>query len=291
MVLVADCFFQSDFNTAGFSYRLSQLNTIDLHSTHCAHRYSEYPGVTMKGVLRKIIDRVDVAKLSIVSSPTFKGEVPPASDDQTITQTWLWPRISSFLRENDIIVTETGTANFGIWETKFPTGVTALNQNLWGSIGWSVGACQGAALATKDIAEDSDSDSKKRRTILFVGDGSIQLTAQEISTMIRRGLRVTLFVICNEGYTIERFIHGEDEEYNDIADWRYKDLPAAFGAQEGKDVTTFVCRTKAELEELFHDEGFQESDKLQFVELHMPKMDAPGPLKLLTAASAKVNSK
>lgn len=292
--LFTDLSLQSDFNTAGFSYRLSQLNTIDLHSTHCAHRYSEYPGVTMKGILRKIIDRVDVAKLSIVSSPTFKSEVPPASssDDQIITQTWLWPRISSFLRENDIIVTETGTANFGIWETKFPAGVTALNQNLWGSIGWSVGACQGAALATKDIVEDSgSSDARKRRTILFVGDGSIQLTAQEISTMVRRGLRVTLFVICNEGYTIERFIHGVDEEYNDIADWRYRDLPAAFGAQEGKDVATFVCKTKAELEVLLHDEEFQESDKLQFVELHMPRMDAPGPLKLLTAASAKVNSK
>lgn len=238
----------------------------------------------MKGVLRKIIDRIDVSRLSFVAAPSLKGQLPQGDDDQIITQTWLWPRISSYLRENDIIITETGTANFGIWETTFPRGVTALNQNLWGSIGWSVGACQGAALATHDMGDN-------RRTILFVGDGSIQLTAQEISTMIRRGLRVTLFVICNEGYTIERFIHGEEEEYNDVAEWRYKDLPHAFGATEGKDVATFVCKTKAELEALLMDEGFQSSDKLQFVELHMPRMDAPAPLKLLTAAAAKVNSK
>lgn len=84
-----------------------------------------------------------------------------------------------------------------------------------------------------------------RRTILFVGDGSIQLTAQEIRTMIRHRLgRVTLFVICNEGYTIERFIHGVDEEeYNDVAEWRYQELAHAVGATEGKDVATLRRRS------------------------------------------------
>lgn len=53
-------------------------------------------------------------------------------------------------------------------------------QVLWGSIGYSVGACQGAALAAKETGN--------RRTILLVGDGSFQLTAQEVSTMIRLGL-------------------------------------------------------------------------------------------------------
>jgi pyruvate decarboxylase len=83
------------------------------------------------------------------------------------------------------VVTETGTANFGIWETKFPRGVTGINQILWGSIGWSVGAAQGAALAAKDAGVD-------RRTVLFVGDGSFQLTAQEVTTMIRHNLKITM---------------------------------------------------------------------------------------------------
>ncbi|KAH8751361.1 DHS-like NAD/FAD-binding domain-containing protein [Diaporthe sp. PMI_573] len=197
---------KSDLNTAGFSYRLSQLNTIDLHSTHCTVRYSEYPG--------------------------------------------------------------TGTASFGIWETKFPNGVTALNQTLWGSIGWSVGACQGAALAAKDAGVD-------RRTVL---------------TIVRHGLRVTLFCICNEGYTIERFIHGAEAEYNDIVPWRFKDTPAAFGASAGE-VSTHVVRTKAELDGLLRDRDFNEARNLQFVELHVPKMDAPRPLVMVANAAAKNNSK
>lgn len=83
----------------------------------------------MKGVLQRIIKTVDTTKLSAVPSPQVENRVA-ANDDgsPTITQYWLWPRIGEYLREDDIVITETGTASFGIWETKFPKGVTALNQ-------------------------------------------------------------------------------------------------------------------------------------------------------------------
>jgi pyruvate decarboxylase len=89
------------------------------------------------------------------------------------------------------VITETGTANFGIWEARFPKGVTAISQVLWGSIGYSVGACQGACLAARDAGV-------ARRTILSVGDGSFQLTAQELSTMIRLGLKPIMYVAQSE---------------------------------------------------------------------------------------------
>jgi pyruvate decarboxylase len=138
----------------------------------------------MRGVLRKIINQLDLSKLSAVPGPKSENKVGENEDSsETITQAWFWPKVGhSFLKENDIVITETGTSNFGIWETKFPKGVTAISQVLWGSIGYSVGACQGAALAARDAGED-------RRTVLFVGDGSVQLTAQEISTMVRLGLK------------------------------------------------------------------------------------------------------
>jgi pyruvate decarboxylase len=74
--------------------------------------------------------------------------------------------------------------------------LTANLSVLWGSIGYSVGAALGCALAAK---EQND-----RRVILFVGDGSLQLTLQEIGTMIRRGLNPYIFVLNNDGYEIER---------------------------------------------------------------------------------------
>ncbi|KAF4865618.1 Pyruvate decarboxylase [Colletotrichum siamense] len=276
---------KSDFNTAGFSYRTSQLNTINFHSTHTTVRYSEYPGVTMRGVLRKVINNLDPEKLSIVPSPDVSNKLPIDDNDlsQTITQKYLWPRVGHYLRDNDIVVTETGTANFGIWDTKFPAGVTALSQVLWGSIGWSVGAAQGAALAVKDAGED-------RRTILFVGDGSFQLTAQEITTMLRHGLNPTIFVICNDGFTIERFIHGMEAEYNDIVQWQYKELVTVFGGTQ-QTAKKFVVKTKDELEKLLTDENFNNPTTLQFVELYVPKEDAPRALIMTAEASAKNNAK
>ncbi|KAF7512841.1 hypothetical protein GJ744_011944 [Endocarpon pusillum] len=68
------------------------------------------------------------------------------------------------------------------------------------------------------------------RTILFEGDGSFQMTAQELSTVISHKLDLTLFLINNDGYTIERFIHGMKAHYNDVPRWRYLDAPYFFGA-------------------------------------------------------------
>lgn len=121
--------------------------------------------------------------------------------------------MSTFVNEYDTIVTETGTSYVGIWNVKLPNHVQVINQLLWSSIGYGVGAAQGAALAAKD-------GNSKGRTICFEGDGdyslvnsastswltarigSFQLTAQEVATVIHHKLDLTMFVIENGGYTI-----------------------------------------------------------------------------------------
>jgi pyruvate decarboxylase len=274
---------KSDFNTAGFSYKTSQLRTIDFHSTHTVVRYSEYPGVSMRGLLRSLIPCIDATKITSQPGPKVENRIAENEDpSETITQAWVWPLIGEFLEENDLVVTETGTANFGIWETKFPAGVTALSQVLWGSIGWSVGACQGAALAARDAGV-------KKRTILFVGDGSFQLTAQELSTMIKLDLKPIIFVICNDGYTIERFIHGFDADYNDVPTWKYKDIVNVFGGA-ARGAKTYQVKTKKEIRALLKDKEFNAANVLQFVELYIPKDDAPVALRLTAEASSRTNA-
>ena len=275
---------KSDFNTGGFSYRTSQLKTIDFHSNNIKARYSEYPGVGMKGVLRKLVDKLP--DLNVVDGPIASRNVIPiaekTSDNSTITHAWFWPRMGQWLERDDIVITETGTSGYGVLDAHFPRGVLGISQILWGSIGYATGSCQGAALAAKETG--------KRRTVLFTGDGSFQLTAQEVSTMIRHKLNPIIFVICNEGYTIERYIHGMDASYNDVATWKYKDLVPAFGAKEGE-YKTYQVKTKKEVDALFQDEKFCAAPYLQFVELYMPKEDAPAALKLTAEASAKNNAK
>ncbi|KAL8898644.1 MAG: hypothetical protein Q9192_001975 [Flavoplaca navasiana] len=275
---------KSDFNTAGFTYRISQLSTIDFHSDYVRVKYSEYPGIRMQGVLKKVVAKM--GKLNVQPGPTASNEIArkdkEMSNNEVISHDWLWPRVGQWLQPDDIVITETGTANFGIWETKFPKGVSALSQVLWGSIGYSVGACQGAALAAKETGS--------RRTVLFVGDGSFELTAQEVSTMIRQGLKPIIFLINNEGYTIERYIHGFEAPYNDIQPWKYADLIASFGGTS-ENSKTYQVKTKQEAEDLFNDKEFAKAGKLQFVEMFMPKEDAPKALKLTAEASAKNNAK
>ncbi|KAE8382598.1 pyruvate decarboxylase [Aspergillus bertholletiae] len=270
---------KSDFNTTGFSYRIGQLNTIDFHSTYVRVRYSEYPDINMKGVLQKIVQRMGNLNIGPVSPPSnLLPESEKSSAEQAITHAWLWPTVGQWLKEKDVVITETGTANFGIWDTRFPAGVTAISQVLWGSIGYSVGACQGAALAAKE---------QGRRTVLFVGDGSFQLTLQEVSTMIRNELNPIIFVICNEGYTIERYIHGWEAVYNDIQPWDFLNIPVAFGAKDK--YKGYKITTRDELRELFANEEFASAPCLQLVELHMPRDDCPASLKLTAESAAERN--
>ena len=187
---------KSDFNTAGFSIKTSQMQTIDFHSNLVRVRHSEYPGVRMNGVLAKLADQI--GEVSIEAGPHPHNQIPSSeSADGVISQDWLWPRLGQWLRPADIVITETGTSNFGIWETRFPRNVAAISQVLWGSIGYATGALAGAALAAHEL-------DHKGRTILWTGDGSFQLTAQEISTLVRRKLKAIVFVIVNDGFEIER---------------------------------------------------------------------------------------
>jgi pyruvate decarboxylase len=81
-----------------------------------------------------------------------------------------------------------------------------------------------------------------------------------------------------------------DAVYNDIQPWNFKDLVKVFGAKEGQ-YKTFQIKTKAQVHELFEDKQFNATDYLQFVELYIPKKDAPRSLKLTAEASAKTNAK
>ena len=77
----------------------------------------------------------------------------------------------------------------------------------------------GAALSAPD-----------RRLILITGEGSHQLTAQEVSQFHRFGLKPIIFVLNNDGYLIERLLCKDPEShYNDLAKWDYHKLPEALG--------------------------------------------------------------
>jgi indolepyruvate decarboxylase len=85
-----------------------------------------------------------------------------------------------------------------------------------------------------------------RRHLLFVGDGSFQVTAQELSTILRHDQKPVIFLINNGGYTIERGYLGKTEPYNDVANWAYADLPKVF--RPDTSARSFVVKTCGDLQ-------------------------------------------
>jgi indolepyruvate decarboxylase len=66
--------------------------------------------------------------------------------------------------------------------------------------------------------------------VLFTGEGAHQFTAQEIGQFARYHTKPVIFVLNNAGYLIERLLCKEPAiGYNDVATWRYSELPRALG--------------------------------------------------------------
>jgi indolepyruvate decarboxylase len=150
-----------------------------------------------------------------------------------------------------------------------PEGAAFIGQTFYGSIGYTVGATLGAGMAAQD-----------RQAVLFVGDGSFQVTCQDLSTMIRHRLKPVIFLLNNDGYTIERVI--VDRPYNDIQPWRYHKLVEVFGGGLGLDV-----RTEGELEDALGKVAA--ADSLVFIEIHTGRLDCPESLRTAGRAMAKAN--
>ncbi len=120
-----------------------------------------------------------------------------------------------------MIITDTGTSSLGLAFAHLPRGAEFHNQTLWASIGWATPAAFGAAIG-----------APHRRLILITGEGSHQMTAQEISQFGRHGLRPIVLVLNNSGYLSERMLCKDMAlGYNDVATWKFAELPHALGCQ------------------------------------------------------------
>jgi indolepyruvate decarboxylase len=211
----------TDISTGGFTANLDKGKTINIrhHLTQVGSKV--YPNVEMKDILIELTQRIKKHREKSPIKPVSIA-ADMSSNSDPITAEALYHRWANFIKPNDILVVETGTPSMGLGSALLPKGVTFHNQTLWGSIGWATPAAFGAAVAAPD-----------RRIVLITGDGSHQLTAQEISQFGRRGLKPIVFVLNNSGYLIERLLCKHPAiVYNDLASWRYSEIPHALGCDD-----------------------------------------------------------
>jgi indolepyruvate decarboxylase len=210
----------TDFNSGFFTARLDPERVIAIHHHHVTVRGHVIANVEMADILAALAPRLTRGPLISVPAAEVLGDVEGAGD-APITAAALYPRWERFLREGDIVVADTGTVSMGLGFARMPKGATFYNQSLWGAIGWATPAALGAALAAPE-----------RRTVLVTGEGAHQFTVQELGQFGRFGLKPVIFVLNNDGYLIERLLCRDPTiGYNDIAQWKYAQLPEAFGCE------------------------------------------------------------
>jgi TPP-dependent 2-oxoacid decarboxylase len=215
----------NDFSTTGWSTLVNPSKLITAGPNSVTINGSVYNGVQLADfldALKKVVPRNK--DMSLDAYKRFQVPPPPpiiAPPSDALSLRELRRQVQDMLTPKMDLVVETGDSWFNGQKFKLPDGCTYHFQMQYGSIGWAVGAAVGVQLAT-----ESD-----RRVVAFIGDGSFQMTAQEISILVREHAPVILFLLNNKGYTIEVEIH--DGPYNNIKNWDYAGLVDVFNAGEG----------------------------------------------------------
>ena len=210
----------TDGNTAGHTVRLDPDKTITIDHHRTTVGSTVYRNVEMADILAQLTPRITKhAQRPHITSESL-GPIVGGGEDP-ITADVLYPRWADFFSAHDVILTDTGTSSLGLTFAQLPKGAEFHNQTLWASIGWATPAAFGAAIG-----------APHRRLILITGEGSHQMTAQEISQFGRHGLQPIIFVLNNSGYLSERMLCKDMAlSYNDIAAWNYGELPHALGCK------------------------------------------------------------
>ncbi|KAF2753593.1 pyruvate decarboxylase [Pseudovirgaria hyperparasitica] len=264
----------SDTNTNGFTCIPNQTSAV-LFQDMTIHVGTEtYRDVSGKRILSQLLQQLVPSKLqSIQGPPKPDTTLDKSSLTGPITQDYFYRFINPLFRDGDIVLTETGTASHGGRALVLPPGTRFFSAITWLSIGYMLPATLGAALAQRDTAQG-------KRTVLFMGDGSLQMTVQELSTIIKEKLDVIIILINNDGYTIERVIHGRTQGYNDIFPWNHRAAMTLFGAGEQHASENYLAaRTWEDLTTVLQSPKVQEGSGLRIVEVFMDRLDCQGALK------------
>ena len=223
----------TELNTGFWGSALDTGRAVCIHETWVRSGEKVFLNVAIEDVLDALIAAVAPRTAPVERDDPGLLELTGSGDDPTSSVNF-YPRLQRRLKAGDTLVIETGTCMFHLNGMRLPAGVHAEGQGLWGSIGWGTPAALGVAMAKTE-----------GRTWLVTGDGSHQLTLNELAVMGRYGVTPVIFVLNNGLYGVEDVISERGHGYDDLAPVRYHLLPEAMGC---KDWLSLRVSTVAELD-------------------------------------------
>ena len=267
----------TDLVSGFFSQEIDASSTIDVgpyQSTVAGRVFAPLDMRAALGALTSVLRDRETRSPAAAPVVTQDAPVQPRRDEP-LTQKSLWDTVAGALTPGNIVLADQGTSFYGMAEHRLPSGVTFIGQPLWASIGYTLPATLGAGLAHPD-----------RRPVLLIGDGAAQLTVAELGCLARENIPAVVVLVNNEGYTIERAIHGEHAYYNDIVAWKWLDVPDALGVGAH---LAFRAETHGQLVDALAQAAAHPAT-LVIIEAVVPRMDLPPVLADLARAAASANA-
>ena len=267
----------SDYTTVGFSALIQPARMVEASPERILVEGQVYHGIVLAEFLTELASKLTPnttsldAYLRIKEAPQVTS--PAAPKELALSTRRLFYRINEILDETTTIVAETGDSWFNGMDLHLPDGCKFEIQMQYGSIGWSVGAFLGLAAA-----------NPKRRVIGLIGDGSFQMTAQEVSTILRYNYSGIIFLMNNGAYTIEVMIH--DGPYNTLQNWNYAAMVETLKGQTS--ILSLVVRTEKELVAALKKS--KTSPGLTFIEVILDRTDCNKALLGWGTAVANYNA-
>jgi indolepyruvate decarboxylase len=265
----------TDLTSGYFSQQLPDVGAIVVDGTIASVDGQVFGPIAMSDAIEVLHGLVEDRTRPLPAPPAERPPTLPAGsvDGPELTQASLWSTVASRIRPEDVVLADQGTSFYGMGAQRLPGGTLFMGQPLWASIGFTLPAILGAALAAPE-----------RRPVLLIGDGAAQLTVGELGTLVRNRVPAIVIVVDNDGYTVERAIHGPDAAYNDIARWDWPMLATALGAASARTVET-VDDLAAAL-----DAARARTEGLTLIAARVPRNDVPPLLEAIARAAASANA-
>ncbi len=266
----------TDFDTGMFSMKLDNQRMITVGGGQVRIGSHFYDQIQLVDFIRELTRTIQ-PRSYLASHPTesYRPQLPFVPVPSCVlTASRLYECLDYFLNDQMILLAEPGDAFCAAPEFHIEEAENFIVQAYYCSIGFCTPAALGVALARPG-----------KRPVILSGDGAFQMTAQEVSILIRERCPAIILIINNDGYLIERKLH-KDGIFNDIQMWEYSKLPGVFGDRSF--VSGFRVTTEEELEQAMKT-AVTEKDKLVLIEACLPNRDCSTGLERLGNAYMQIH--
>jgi TPP-dependent 2-oxoacid decarboxylase len=263
--------FMTDIDFGNSPTPVDQGKTINITSSKLSIRHHNYENVLMYDFLEKLLGaklvKRDICQSLEPGRDRLKGNKFRITNEK-ITVDFLFRRLNQFVSADYMVIADVGDSLFGGLDLVIHKGTEFLSPAYYLSMGFAIPGSIGVKLANPKI-----------RPIVLVGDGALQMTGTELSTIARENLNPIIIVLNNHGYRTERTIL--DGSFNDLYEWQYSKLTELL--RKGK---SYDVRTNREFDLALKRAKLHTKEFVMIV-VHLHKLDGSAALKRLTNTLSK----